>query len=120
MDKIMNTEINLKKIIYLASPYSHPNDEIREQRFKDIAKISAELNSQGIIAFSPIVYGHTLLDFKEMPTDWQFWQTFCLSFLQHSDELHVYKMDGWEMSSGIAEEIKFAEKNNIPVKFFEF
>ena len=116
----MNTEINLKKIIYLASPYSHPNDEIREQRFKDIAKISAELNSQGIIAFSPIVYGHTLLDFKEMPTDWKFWQTFCLSFLQHSDELHVYKMDGWEMSSGIAEEIKFAEQNNIPVKFFEF
>ena len=120
MDKIMNTEIKLKKIIYLASPYSHPNDEIREQRFKEIAKISAELNSQGIIAFSPIVYGHTLLDYKEMPTDWGFWQTFCLSFLQHSDELHVYKMDGWEKSSGIAEEIKFAEQNNIPVKFFEF
>lgn len=66
-------KIKTKKIIYLASPYSHPIDDIREQRFKDIAKISAELNSEGVIAFSPIVYGHTLLDYKEMPTDWGFW-----------------------------------------------
>lgn len=113
-------KIKTKKIIYLASPYSHPNDEIREQRFKDIAKISAKLNSEGIIAFSPIVYGHTLLDYKEMPTNWGFWQTFCLSFLQHCDELHVYMMEGWKMSSGIREEIKYAEENNILVKFIEY
>lgn len=109
----------MKKIVYLASPYSHPEKEIVDQRFHRISQIASILNAKGIVALSPITYGHTLLSYTPMPTDWGFWRNFCLSFLQHSSELWIIKMDGWNKSSGVAEEIKFAIKNSIPVKYVE-
>jgi hypothetical protein len=106
-------------IIYIASPYSHTDKSVREDRFEQISKITAQLNAEGIVAFSPITYGHTLLNYEDLPTNWSFWQNFCLSFLQHCDELWVYKMEGWEESKGIQEEIKFAKKKGIPIKYVE-
>ena len=107
------------KIIYLASPYSHPEKDIIDQRFHRISHIASVLNSKGIVALSPITYGHTLLTYTPMPTDWEFWRNFCLSFLQHSSELWIVKMEGWNKSSGVAEEIEFAIKNSIPIKYVE-
>ena len=109
----------IKSIVYLASPYTHKDDSIREERYRKISQIAADLNKEGILAFSPITYCHTLLEYAEMPTNWSFWQSFCISFLQHCDELWVYKMEGWDRSQGIAEEIKFAEKNGILVKYID-
>jgi len=107
------------KIVYLASPYSHSEKDIVDQRFHRISLIASILNSKGIVALSPITYGHTLLTYTPMPTDWEFWRNFCLSFLQNSSELWVVKMDGWNKSSGVAEEIEFAIKNSIPIKYIE-
>lgn len=109
----------MDKIIYLASPYTHPDPEVRERNFRDVSKVAAVLNAQGVVAFSPITYGHTLLEFKEMPHDWAFWKNFCLSFLQHCDKLVVCKMDGWEKSNGVTEEMKFAQENGIEIGFIE-
>lgn len=107
-------------MIYLASPYSHPDKDIREQNYIKVTKKAAELVSKGLVVVSPITYGHTLLDYKEMPTDWEFWNNFCLSILRHCDELWVYKMDGWNRSRGVAEEIEFAVKNNLHIKYIEY
>ena len=104
-------------VIYIASPYSHEDKLVRNSRFEQIAKITAKLTANGIVAFSPIAYGHTLLNYEKLPTNWAFWQNFCLSFLQHCDELWVYQMDGWEQSKGIAEEIEFAKKKGITIKY---
>lgn len=109
----------MRKIIYLASPYSNPDDKIRRENFEKISKIAANLCSKGHVAFSPITYGHTLVAFTEMPTDWPFWQNFCLGFLEVADELHVYKMEGWNHSRGVAEEIEFAIKNGIEIKYID-
>ncbi|NDD98325.1 MAG: DUF1937 family protein, partial [Actinobacteria bacterium] len=46
-----------------------------------------------------------------MDADWETWKSFCLTFLKKSDEIWVYKMDGWNRSRGVAEEIEFAIKN---------
>jgi hypothetical protein len=108
-------EEETKPIVYLASPYSNPSKKIREERFEQISQIAADLNAEGVIAFSPITYGHTLLEFRDLPTDWNFWKTFCLSFLEHADELWVYQMEGWKDSRGIQAEIEFAEQHGIPV-----
>jgi hypothetical protein len=109
-----------RKIVFISSPYSHPDDEIRESNFKIVSKLAAELNSKGIVAVSPITYGHTLLNFKEMPTDWEFWKEFCLTFLEKSSEVIVYKMPGWENSRGMKEEIEFAKNLNIPIRYMEY
>jgi hypothetical protein len=109
----------MSKIIYLASPYSHPDDKKREENFEKISEIAADLCSEGHVAFSPITYGHTLVGFKSMPTDWVFWQNFCLTFLNKCDELHVCKMEGWNHSRGVAEEIEYAVKNGIEIRYID-
>ena len=110
----------MSKIIYLASPYTHPDPKVREDNFRKVSALAAEMNSKGIITLSPITYGHTLLDFKEMPHDWEFWKNFCISFLQHCDEILVYKMPGWEKSNGVTEEVKYAQENNIKISYVEY
>lgn len=109
----------MSKIIYLASPYSSEDKELEQKRYEIISKISADLVSKHIIAFSPITYGHTLLNFAELPGEYSFWEDFCISFLAHSDELWVYMIPGWDSSKGIANEIRYAIEHRIPVIYKE-
>lgn len=110
----------MSKIIFISSPYSHSDDNVRIQNYKKVCQFVAELTYQGNVVMSPIVYGHTLLHYKEMPSDWQFWKNFCLTFLDKCDEVIVYKMEGWDRSRGVAEEIEYAKSKNIPIKFVEY
>lgn len=109
----------MDKIVYLASPYSHEDKKVEASRYEQIAKIAASLTKEGKVAFSPIVYGHTMVFYEELPVEYDFWENFCLSFLKHSDELWVYMMPGWDKSKGIANEIRFAIENRIPVVYKE-
>lgn len=119
LEKMIDSAKYKNKLIYLACPYSHPDSGIRLARFKKITDISARLVANGVVAFSPITYGHTLLDYTEMPTDWKFWQNFCIGFLKKSDELWVYKFEGWDKSEGLLAEVEYAIKNRITVKYIE-
>ena len=109
----------IKPLVYLASPYTHSNKEVEEDNFRKISKVSAELTAEGLITISPITYGHTLLQFTLMPGDWEFWTSFCLSILDKCDKIVVVKMDGWDKSSGIAGELKYAEEHGIPVEYID-
>lgn len=107
------------KLIYVASPYSHPVDDVRIENYKIVSNYTAKIVSDGNVAFSPITYGHHLVDFKDMPTDWDFWKNFCLTFLSKCDEMVVLKMPGWEESRGVKEEIEFCKKNKIKINYVE-
>jgi hypothetical protein len=72
------------------------------------------------VVISPITYGHTLLEYHEMPSNWDFWKKFCLSFLERCDEMIVYQMPGWENSRGVKEEIEFAKSKGIKITYQEF
>ena len=116
---LLNTNME-KRLIYIGSPYSHHDPDVVEENYKKVSRLAARLCSKGHVAFSPITYGHTLLGFENMPGDWEFWRSFCLTFLEKSDELLVYKMEGWENSKGLAAEIEYALEKNIPVRWVEF
>ena len=45
-------------MIYLASPYSHPDPSVREQRFQNACRIAAELMRSGRIVYSPVAHSH--------------------------------------------------------------
>jgi hypothetical protein len=107
------------KLIYLASPYSHPDDDIRINNYNVVSNIAADMVSKGDVVFSPISYGHNLVNFKEMPTDWDFWFNFCVTFLLKCDKLVVCKIPGWENSRGVKEEIEIALKCGIEVEYIE-
>jgi hypothetical protein len=106
-------------MIYVASPYSHPDENIRIERFNKVSKFVTNLVSKGFCAISPITYGHTLLNYKNMPTDFEFWNNFCISLLSKADILYVYKIEGWNQSKGLNEEIKYAQENNIEIIYIE-
>jgi hypothetical protein len=107
-------------MIYLASPYSHPEPEMVQHRFEAITKIAADMTSRGLCVFSPITYGHTLWQFKkDIPTDWRFWIDICFAYLDISQELWVVCLPGWDQSVGVRAEIERATDKGIPVIYFD-
>jgi hypothetical protein len=112
---IKNKIKNKTNIVYIASPYSHSDAAVREKNYQLVSKYTAELIAGGQTAISPIAYGHPLLSFTDMPSDWEFWQSFCLDFLRVCSSIHVLRIPGWDQSRGVAEEIAFAQKLGIPV-----
>jgi len=110
-----------KKFIYVASPFSHEDEKVRDKRVEDVEKFVAYLQckyaSKNVI-FSPIVHsGHVskyILD-KEFHT-FDFWiHEIDEYFLELTDELWIFQIDGWYESRGVKWEIRFAEKEDIPI-----
>jgi hypothetical protein len=113
-------EKTIQKMIFISSPYTHWSDNIVNDNYLKVAKLASKLCSEGQVAISPIVYGHNLLKIRTFPSNWEFWKNFCLTLLSKCDEMIVYKMEGWDKSRGVAEEIKFAELNNITITYVEY
>ena len=107
----------MTKIIYFASPYSHVDASVVEERVQKTSELVAKLTSDGNVVISPIVYGHNLLKFHDMPSDWEFWKNFCQTFLRKSDEVIVYMLDGWDKSTGVLSEIELAKQLNINIRY---
>lgn len=105
--------MKLQKIHYLASPYTHKDPLVMRQRFQQVTEMSVELLEQGIFVFSPISY-NVPWERYSLPTDFAFWRDFDLSFLIRMDSIIVLKLDGYEKSIGVREELNFAIEHDIP------
>ena len=101
-------QLKYRKLVYLASPYTHTDPEIREKRFKDVCKAAAVLFSKGYFVFSPIAMTHPISSQNNLPVPYHFWQEFDELMISRSDYFVILKLDGWEKSVGVAEESKFA------------
>jgi hypothetical protein len=108
-----------KALVYVASPYTHPDPEVVQARYEQVSRLTARLVAEGEAAVSPITYGHHLLDFHTMPTDWEFWMDFCIALLSKCDRMLVAKIPGWEESRGVQAEIRYAQDHGIPVEYIE-
>jgi hypothetical protein len=76
---------------------------------------------QGHKIFCPIAHSHPIevIGMGGKIMDGDFWLEQDFALLKHASELIVFKMDGWEQSSGVAREIKFAEEFDIPIRYIE-
>ena len=104
-------------MIYIASPYSHPEASVRAQRFEEVAKYTAHLINKGRVVYSPIVHNHPLAIRYDLPTAFDFWENYDLCFIDVCDELIVYCMEGWQESNGIKREIQHARNIRRPISF---
>jgi hypothetical protein len=102
-------------MIYLASPYSHPDPTIRDARFRAACIATAALIRDGEAVFSPVVHCHPLVQYG-LPGDWEFWRQFDSVVLARCDELVVLELDGWDSSAGVEEEIALARDAGLPVR----
>jgi len=105
-------------MIYLASPYSHPDFEIKVRRFEEAAKAAAYLMNKGIIIFSPIAMTHPMAIYGELPGHWDFWHRFDREYVKACSELWVLKLSGWEQSRGVRAEIELARSFGKKVSYF--
>ena len=105
-------------MIYLASPYSHPDPSVREFRFREACRAAAKLMRLGKAVFSPIAHGHCICT-HGLPTDWRFWEPFDRAQLERCDEVVVLMLDGWRESEGVQAEIRIAAQLGKPVRYLE-
>ena len=99
----------MKKRVYLACPYSHPDKKIREWRVEQANQKAAELMMQGYLVFSPLSHSHPISEYCDVdPCDNGFWLEQDLWILNGCDEFHVLCLPGWVDSKGIQEEDKYA------------
>jgi nucleoside 2-deoxyribosyltransferase len=105
-------------VIYLASPYSHPDPIVRERRFREACLAAATLLRAGHAVFSPIAHSHPLVE-HGLPTDWSFWERQDREHLARCDEVLVLMLEGWEASVGVREEIRIARELGKPVRFVD-
>jgi hypothetical protein len=111
--------MNKGELIYLASPYTHKDPSVVENRFKDVSKVAAKLMSDGFYIFSPISHTHPIAMAGSLPGDWQYWEGYDRTIIKNCKCLLVLKMDGWDISKGVQSEIKIAKELGIPVEYME-
>jgi hypothetical protein len=106
-------------MIYLASPYSHPDAAVKEQRYVDVCRAAGVIMREGDTVFSPIAHSHPIE--QHFPDGWvgdhEFWLRQDFAVLRHCSRLVVLKLDGWEKSFGVAKEVELARACGIDVDY---
>jgi hypothetical protein len=73
----------------------------------------------GKMIFSSIAHCHVMAIQQKLPTDFAFWQNYCLHLINRSNEVVVLGLEGWEQSKGVTAERDFCRAQGIPVTIFE-
>lgn len=108
-----------RKLIYLASPYSHKLTAIRELRFRQVCRAAMFLIKEGNMIYSPIAHSHNISK-QGLPANYEFWQEFDTRMIALCDEIWVLMLKDWEKSIGIKEELAYANTLGKPVQFVEY
>lgn len=103
---------------YLATPYNHPDPQVRERRMEVHDRIDAELLSYGHFTLCPMEKHHKL-KYGNLPTDYNYWRNFCRAMIRRCHGLIVICSEGWQTSVGVTDEIDQAFKLDMPVYYIE-
>jgi hypothetical protein len=103
------------QVIYLASPYSHPEESVRYGRYYKVIEATSDLIKQGYLVYAPIVHNHVITITPDIPKDFSFWKTFDVAMLKRCDAIAVLKLEGWEKSIGIQHELTVARYLHYPI-----
>jgi hypothetical protein len=106
-------------LIYLASPYSkYPGGT--ERAFEDVSALAGKLLLKGFKVYSPIALTHPIaVHGKIDPLDHSIWLPFDQAMMKVCEAILIAKMDTWEISFGISEEVKFFKAANKPVYYLD-
>lgn len=105
-------------MIYLASPYTHPDPAIQEERFRAVCAYAATMMRQGLRVFSPIAHTHHIA-LCGLPGGWEFWEAYDRDMIARCDEVAVLCLPGWEESTGVRAEIAIAAELGLPVRYLD-
>ncbi len=106
--------------IYLASPYSHLNPDVRVKRFETACEVAGMLMKRGLVVFSPIAHSHSIEQFFDKIEPGEFWMKQDIPLLRHADKLMVLCIPGWKESKGVKQEIQFAQQAGIDIEYLHY
>ena len=104
------------KLIYLASPYTHPDKNVEKFRYERAMDCQFWLMQKGYTVYAPIRATHELAKRYFLPSNFEYWAQFDEIFLSKCDELFVLMMPGWAESKGVTSEISIAKRRNLPIR----
>ena len=107
-------------MIYLASPYTHVDAAVREERAKLAAIAAGRLMiSTGDCVYSPIAHGHAVYEsHQELPLNWEFWRGQCFPVLDACSSMAVLMLEGYENSVGINAEVDYIKGQGKEVIYY--
>lgn len=100
--------------IYVASPYSHPEESVRQARYEAVSAFTAMYIERGFVVYSPIVHNHLLA--RRLPAlglSFSDWSRHNFGILAKASELWVLTIPGYESSLGVQSEVALAEQLGI-------
>ena len=102
----MNALHMLPEPIYAASNYTHHPRGLVGAYLEMCELVPRIYAKYKIVLFSPVIHGHGLaMHGKFPPRDGKFWKRYNQPFVDLMQSCLVAKLDGWENSAGIKDEI---------------
>lgn len=106
-------------LIYLAAPYSHKSKKVMHRRFIEINKAAAIIMGKGYYVFSPISHTHPIAIQGDLPRGWEFWEGYDNVMIAACGQMAVLQLDGWDISTGVTNEIKIAKLDSLPLYYLD-
>lgn len=107
------------RLLYLSSPYNHPDPEVKEKRRKAACSAAGYLIERGIPVHSPIAHNAAILEQTGGKSGWEIWKPQDLAMLKASTEMVILCLPGWEASEGIRGEFHAAMEMGKPVTYMK-
>lgn len=111
-----------KTKVYLATPYQWRGSNegliswiVRWWRYRKVTKVAAVWMGKGYNIFSPITHSHLIGKFVNLSH--AEWLEYDFQWIDACDELWVYCQPGWQTSDGVSQEVAYAKKKRIKVKY---
>lgn len=103
--------------VYLASPYSHKLESVRDLRAGLVTDMAIQITKEGVPVYSPIMMWHEPAvglqhnghDFSKGSDSLNWWFS-DQAFITACDEFWLALIDGWESSEGMRREMELAIK----------
>jgi hypothetical protein len=99
------------RLIYLAGPYSHTEEEVMKERRDGFMKALAFFanSTENLCLYSPIVHWSAVAFEYDLRHDANFWHQQNFHMIKLSTAMWILPMDGWRKSYGLSQEMEYAE-----------
>jgi hypothetical protein len=84
-------------MMYLASPYTHDDPKVVQQRFEVITDVAGKLMKRGTFVFSPIAHCHHMAKRVGLPKDFRFWEIYDKAMIDRCDGVIVAMPPGQQV-----------------------
>jgi len=92
-------------MIYLATPYTHPDPSIQEIRYEKACELTSIIATCSVPCYSPIAFWHPIAQRYNLPGGFEFWRDQDAAAMRGCSELWAVKLEGWARSRGVAHEM---------------